>query len=194
MCASHLSDPYMARSGRSSGNAAWLRAEMAQLEKRQSQFLMRGEHGEKNQIPQRYHDSKPNRDFPEQEMEEGRSRDGIASLMKAADRSRFRGEEWWGFRHITYKLLVFDFPFRLSSALFVHSNQTICSAYHHQEVRTLMDSQHKLAVPRPSKPLIKQLKMTIFDLKVVRNIRSCIGQLIDYTSGGFNAKYKNNDR
>lgn len=129
MCASHLSDSYMARSGRSSGNAAWLRAEMAQLEKRQSQFLLRGEHGccgEKSQIPQRYHDSKPLRDFPEQEMEEGRSRDGIASLMKAADRSRFRGEEWLHnpLRNNTkYQYLI------SVSALFVQSNQIICSAY-----------------------------------------------------------------
>jgi len=68
----------MARSGkaleRSCGNAAWLRAEMAQLEKRQSQFLLRGEHGYCGEkptvpnIPQRYQDSKPNRDYPEKEL------------------------------------------------------------------------------------------------------------------------------
>ena len=97
----------MPRSGkaldRSCGNAAWLRAEMTQLEKRQSQFLSRGEqshgsYGEKamaSHIPQRCQDSKPivpNKDYPEKEMEEERSRDGIASLMKAADLGRIREE------------------------------------------------------------------------------------------------------
>lgn len=75
---------------------------MAQLEKRQSQFLSRGDHGcggEKptgSHIPQRYQNSKPimpNRDYLEKEMEEERSRDGIASLMKAADLGRVQGEE-----------------------------------------------------------------------------------------------------
>lgn len=103
MCAPHLSDPFMARPGRalerSCGNAAWLRAEMAQLERRQSHFLSRGEHGccgEKptvSHVPQRCQDSKPNRDYLEKEVEEERSRDGIASLMKAADLGRIR-EEW----------------------------------------------------------------------------------------------------
>lgn len=107
MYASHSSDQFMPRSGkvldRSIGNAAWLRAEMAQLEKRQSQFLSRGEqshgsYGEKtmSHIPQRCQDSKPivpDREYPEKEMEEERSRDGIASLMKAADLGRIRGEE-----------------------------------------------------------------------------------------------------
>lgn len=103
MCAPHLSDPFMARPGRalerSCGNAAWLRAEMAQLERRQSHFLSRGEHGccgEKptvSHVPQRCQDSKPSRDYLEKEVEEERSRDGIASLMKAADLGRIR-EEW----------------------------------------------------------------------------------------------------
>jgi len=103
MCASHLSDPFMARSGkaleRSCGNTAWFRAEMAQLEKRQSQFLSRGEHGSSVEKPtashilQKCQDSKINRDYLEKELEEDRGNDGIASLMKAADLGRTRGEE-----------------------------------------------------------------------------------------------------
>lgn len=102
MCASHLSDPFMARSGkaleRSCGNTARFRAEMAQLEKRQSQFLSR-EHGSSVENPtashilQRCQDSKINRDYLEKELEEDRGNDGIASLMKAADLGRIRGEE-----------------------------------------------------------------------------------------------------
>lgn len=145
MCASHVSDPFMARPGkaleRSCSNAAWLRAEMAQLEKRQSQFLSRGEHGycgEKptvSHIPQRYHDSKPNRDYLEKEMEEERSRDGIASLMKAADRGRIRGEEWQfvGERN-TFPLRGFTG----SSLQDLHSlYKIICSAYHLMIIKRL---------------------------------------------------------
>lgn len=67
---------------------------MAQLERRQSQFLSREEQGSCGEKPTVSHrDSKSKRDHQDKEMEEDRSRDGIASLMKAADLDRVRGEE-----------------------------------------------------------------------------------------------------